>query len=494
MFSRIVRLVCIASLIVAIGACQTPGSGGGTSPIPPQIGPLTVNGQIWANDPLSIDFSRHDLVPESAGTVGINDLLFSNPFSFQVQIRYQFPGNGIEIRENGVPLPILPARTNTKSRASRIAPVNVIDPVTGQVTVRAGTVTEWDWPLPANMIARGVPPPDKSSYSLELIQTCGTRLNPSGGPCANPDTIMLLTISPPTRPADPVQGSTFLYKLIEKGSGSFAGSTAVTDIKAIFIRRGSCQIRSLLLQPAQGKAGELGTADFETSDCRRVVLTVDNEPNPVFDRTAQVFAEAVIDTRKFALPRRTSVGVTLRAYDSAHPESTSLRRTIQIDPCSISATHPQCPADCSANPNDPRCPVNCIASPGNPRCGPCTANASNPRGDETQFDVGMYCPAFATLNVAIFGCTLDAAKQAYPPNAGCVYTTISGTPVGTPAACPGGGQKTLFDMCLSCPVTGSPPALEYKGISDVCTLDEAKQKAIDSLKPRVCTFLKPGTC
>ena len=492
MFVFFVRLVFLALAAASLVACQTTGGGTGTAPIAPGVGPLTVNAAIWPNEPLTVYFSDHGTQTESVGTVAISDLFFANPFAFQVQLRYQLAAVGFEILENGVSIPLLQARTNTKSRPSKVAPVDVIDPITGQVTVRAGTVTEWDWPFPATMLPRGVPPTDKSSYSIELINTCGNRLNPSGGPCANPDAIILLTISPTTRPNNPTHGQIFTYTLVEKGSGNFSGNTATSILKAIFIEPNKCRIRSLILQPTIGKAETLETASFETTDCRRVQLKVSSEQNALFDRVAPTFADNVIDSRGFVLPKVLSVTATLTAHDSMQRAVMRTER-VNIDACSISATHPQCPANCTANPGDARCPANCTATPSDPRCvSACPRTTDNPSGAEIAWNTGMYCGTFQTIPVTIYGCTFAAAAQAYPPQFGCSYTTITGTPVGT---CPSGLPVQNFDVCLSCTQAGSTAVkLESALVRDACTLDIAKQSAIDARLPRTCTFVSAGRC
>ena len=430
MFACIYRLTFLALATASLVACQTPG-GTGTAPIAPGVGPLSVNAEIWPNDPLTVYFSDHVAQAESARTVAINDLYFANRFAYQVQLRYQLAATGFEILENGVAIPLLQARTNTKSRPSKVAPVDVLDPVTGQVITRAGTVTEWDWPLPASMLPRGVPPPDKSSYSIELINTCGNRLNPSGGPCTNPDAIILLTISPGTRPNNPTHGQIYTYTLVEKGTGNFSGNTATSILKAIFIEPNKCRIRSLILQPTIGKAETLETASFETTDCRRVQLKVSSEQVALFDRVAPSFADNVIDARGFVLPKVLSVSATVTAHDAMLRPVVRTER-VNIDACSISATHPQCPANCTANPGDARCPANCTATPNDPRCASaCPRTTDNPSGAEKSWNIGMYCGTFQTIPVLITGCTFAAAEAAYPPQAGCSYTTITGTPVGT---------------------------------------------------------------
>lgn len=500
MFSKAFQFTYLAVLFFSLIGCQTTGAGGGTSPLPPTIGPVTENGSIWANEPLTVYFSDHGTVNEYFHTVSMNDLYFANPYAFQVQLRYQFPAVGLEIQEKGVTIPIMQARTNTKSRPSKVAQTDVIDPVTGQVKIRAGTVTEWDWPLPANisppgatpMSPRGVPPTDKSSYTIEMVNSCAGKPVSSGALCNNPGTILLLTISPPTVPANPVHGQVFEYTLIEKGSGHYANNIATTPIKAIYIRPNKCQIRNLILQPTTGKAGDLAAANFEATDCRRVTLNVSSEQNALFDRVAPTYADNVIDSRNFLLPRTLSVTAKLTAYD-AMLKSVSRSGTIQIDPCSISATHSQCPVNCTTTPNDSRCPANCTANPSDPRCvSACPRTTDNPNGESKPWNTGMYCGTFQTIPTTLYGCTFAEAQQAYPPPLGCVYTTITGTPVGE---CASGLPKQNFDMCLSCTTQGSPtPILESTVVRDMCTLDQAKQSAIDSRKPRSCSFVSVGHC
>lgn len=475
---KLLRLVLLILSACALAACQTPGPGAGTSPLPPTVGPLTVNATIWPNEPLTLNFSNHGSLTEAANTVALNDLYFANPHAFQVQLGYQFPTAGFEIQQNGVALALLQPRTNTKSRLSKV------DPVTGRAI-------EWDWPLPSQMLPRGVPPSDKSSYSIELVNTCVGRIDPAGNPCATPGAVLLLTISPPTRPANPVHGQVFEYTLIEKGSGSYSGNMATTVIKAVYIQPGQCTIRSLLLQPTTGKAGEVATADFEANGCRRV--TVKAGSDVLFDRVAPVFADNIIDSRKFALPKSLSVTVAVTAVDSMLRGPARRSESISIDPCSISPTHPQCPVNCATTPGNPRCPANCTANPSDPRCQTyCPRTTANPNGDYLAWDTGMYCGTFQTIPTKVFGCTYAEAIQAFPPQYGCVYTSITGTPVGE---CSNGLPKQDFDMCLSCTAPGSMTATnEYAVVRNSCALDQAKDAAIDSRRPRTCQFVRAGTC
>jgi len=478
MRAQFLRIVLFILSFSALVACQTTAPGGGTSPLPPTVGPLTVNTTIWPNEPLTLYFSNHGTLTEAANTVALNDLYFANPYAFQIQLGYQFPAAGFEIRQNGVTLASMQPRTNTKSRPSRI------DPATGRVV-------EWDWPLPGQMNPRGVPPSDKSSYSIELVNTCAGRIDPAGNPCASPSATLLLTISPPTRPAPPTHGQTFEYTLVEKGSGNYAGNIATTVIKAVYIQPGQCTNRSLLLQPTTGKAGDIATVDFEATGCRRVTLKAGSDV--LFDRVAPVFADHVVDSRRFALPKNLSVTVTLTAQDSMLRGPAPRSGVIRIDPCSISPTHSQCPVNCTASPTDSRCPANCTATPNDPRCRTaCPRTTANPNGEYLGWDTGMYCGTFQIIPTKVYGCTYAEAIQAFPPPFGCVYTTITGTPVGE---CGNGLPKQDFDLCLSCTAAGSTSAVnEYAVVRGACSLDQAKDSAIESRRPRSCQFVRAGTC
>ncbi|WP_049628938.1 hypothetical protein [Cellvibrio sp. pealriver] len=476
MFSSALQFVSIMLVAITLLGC-TP-TGGGKSPLPPTIGPTLVNGTIWPNEPLTVYFSDHGTQTESVNTVALNDLYFANPYAFQIQLGYQFPALGFEIQENGNTLSIMPARTNTKSRPSKIDPNN-------------GRVLEWDWPYPANMVARGQPPTSTSSYSIETVNTCAGRLASGNAPCSNPGAILLLTISPPTQPAKPTHGQVFEYTLIEKGSGNYSGQIATTVIRAIYIEPNRCQIRNLLLQPTTGKAGEVVTAEFEATDCRRVKLTAGSDL--LFDRVAPTFADNIIDSRRFALPKTTSITVRVDAFDSMMRSAAPRSGRVNIDPCSISATHPQCPLNCTATPNDSRCPANCTANPNDPRCAtPCPRTTDNPNGEYKAWDTGMYCGTFQIIPTKISGCTFDAAKQSFPPPLGCVYTTITGKPIGE---CTSGLPKQDFDMCLSCTAQGSTtPTKEYVVERNACSLNDARDSAINARRPRSCVFVSAGLC
>lgn len=104
----------------------------------------------------------------------------------------------------------------------------------------------------------------------------------------------------------------------------------------------------------------------------------------------------------------------------------------------------------------------------------------------------MYCGTFQVIPTKLFGCTFAEAQQAFPPPFGCVYTTITGTPVGE---CSSGIPKQSFDMCLSCtPAGGTGASFEYAVVPDACSFEQAKNTAIDSRKPRSCGFVQMGTC
>lgn len=470
------RFVAALSTLLFLAACQTPGSGGGTRPLPPTIGPAAVDAKFWQNEPLTVYFSRHSISAQPSQTYFLNDLYFANPYAFQIQLGYQFPANGIEILENGAPIALMPARANTKSYAVR-------DPATGQII-------RWDYPPPSLAQPRGVPPPDRSSYSLELIETCMGRVQTSGNTCPSPQPIMLLTISPPTRPAGPTHGQTFQYTLVEKGSGTYSGDHATTTVKAIYIEPGQCAIRSLLAQPPTGRAGEAVTASFEAVNCRRVTLKAENDI--LYDRISPAFADNVVDSRSFVLPKRLTATVTLSARDAMEKGPNSRTATVQVDPCSISPTHAQCPINCTTTPNDPRCPPNCTANPTDPRCRTqCPRTADNPDGEFKTWDTNIYCN-FVTTPTKIQGCTFDEAQRTFPPPFGCVYTTVTGTPVGE---CPSGLPKQNYDLCLSCAgASGGPATREYVVVPDACSLDAAKESAVSARLPRTCQFVGPGMC
>lgn len=104
----------------------------------------------------------------------------------------------------------------------------------------------------------------------------------------------------------------------------------------------------------------------------------------------------------------------------------------------------------------------------------------------------MYCGTFQVIPQTIYGCTFAEAKQNFPPAYGCVYTTITGAPVGE---CPNGVPKNDYDMCLSCKAPGASTATsEYVVIRSACSLNEAKETAISSRVPSTCVFVKPGMC
>jgi hypothetical protein len=486
MFYQSIKPVLLFVALLILNGCQTPGPG--VSPKPPTIGPAAVNGTFWVNEPLTVYFSNHGTMVETNSTVPMNDLYFTNPYAFQVQLGYQFPRAGFEVQQNNAALQVMAARTNSKSRPSQVAQADVLD-ANGNVIVRAGTVTAWDWPFAATMLARGTPPTDKNSYSIELVNTCNGRIDALGNACTNPDAMMLLTMSPPTQPAAPVDGQVFDYTLVEKGTGNYSNNIATTPVKAIYVQPNNCAIRNLIA-PATGKAGDAVTIEFETTHCRRVKLDV--AQNVLFDEIAPAHAADVNTSRRYTLPKQLSVAIKLTATDAVN-KSVTRSATIHVDPCSISPTHAQCPVNCTANPNDSRCPPNCTATPNDPRCASaCPRTSTNPNGELLAWQTNEYCPSFTTIPVTLYGCTFDEAKQAYPPNFGCVYTTITGAPIGE---CSSGLPKQNYDMCLSCTAQGGGAStLETATARDMCSLGDAKDAAINARKPRDCTFVSVGHC
>jgi hypothetical protein len=217
---RITPLVFPLSLALLFPGCHHSGSG--TSPLPPTIGPIAVNGDFWKDEPLIVYFSSHDTVPETTLTTVQNDLFFANPNAFQVQLSYQVLDTGFEIQEGGVALTSMAARTNSQSRP---------------IVSSTGVVTGYTWPLPSVMADRGKPPKDKGSYSIEAANTCngshGTPylpdVNASQSPCPGSSAIVLLTISPPILPAAPTHGHKFAYSLVEKGSGIFKSRPIIAE-------------------------------------------------------------------------------------------------------------------------------------------------------------------------------------------------------------------------------------------------------------------------
>lgn len=476
--TSIVSILVVASLTL-LSACTTPGGNGGLTPQPPTIGDRMVNAQQWLNEPLTVYFSNHGTIPENANTVGQNDLFFQNPFAFQVQLTYQFPTNGFVLQNStGNVLTQLPARANTQS-----API--VDPANGKVI-------GYTWPSPSHMQPRIAVPKDEVSYSIELVNTCSGQIVNSSNKCSSPSAIMLLTISPPTTPAVPTNGQEFDFNLIEKGSGTHLTETKTTSIKAFFIQPNQCVIRNLFLQPSTGKAGNVGTVTFAADGCKRVQLSIGGQSNPLSDAVTTGTSGSVSNSLQFQIPKQISETATLNVWDAMQKKSTKTA-TMSIDPCSISPTHPQCPVNCPANPNDSRCAYDCTVHPNLPSCqAACPKTTDNPTGELKAWPTGEYCGTFQIIPVTIYGCTLDAAKQAYPPNYGCVYTTTSGTPVGN---CPNGQPQQNFEFCLSCADTGGAnQGFETVRASNACSLNDAEKAAISARLPRTCAFVSEGQC
>lgn len=460
MSSRIAVLLFLTILVTFLVGCQTSGPGGGTAPLPPTVGPLTHNATFWPADPQTVYFSYHTSVPETAHTGGQDDLYFANPYSFQLELHYQALSVGFEIQENGTPIALLVARTNTDTGQSQRVP-------------------------------RGVPPADKSSYSIDIMNTCMGQTTLSQLPCASPGAILLLTISPPRLPAAPTAGQAFQYTLVEKGSGSFSSQTATTSLKAVYVAPGKCTISNWYVTPITGKLGDVITANFETDGCKKVTLTAGSDTLLV--HLAPGYADHVMDFRKFGLPQELSILASVQAVDAMQRPALTRSTSIPVDPCSLGALgKATCPVNCTATPNDARCPANCTATSTDPRCvTQCPRTTDNPSGAFKGWSTGEICGLFVMPDQTIYGCTLAQAEMNYPPVYGCVYTATTGKPVGD---CPSGAPLQDFDMCLSCTAPGSMGTTAEYATVKACSLDAAKQPAIDAHKPATCVFVHPGTC
>ena len=505
------RFACIALLFAsALTSCAT------SQPGPPP-GWSVVDTDTNANSPgytpgqarttvffSMIPWQSNDAHQANFASGWRNDALVGNPYSFQVRVAGgQLLSDGLILRSvaTGQELPVVQARVNT---SRNVGPPDPSDPYQRPT----GTMLYYPSPGQAGFVTR--PTLSMSaSYSIELVQTCRGDLqytdlrcpaqpggDPNGAQAAT-DVATVLTISPARTPSVPQHGDKFEYELLARNAN---GETA-TRITAIYVAPGSCTIQNLLANPNSGNAGDRIMVEWFVSHCYQMLVKTDDPAlNTLYFR--KVAARDVAsepdfnDSRPYTLPKRLSVRFTLQAADAMGRSPTSRQVTVNVDPCSISKTHPQCPTRCQATPAPSDCP-----QPPTPVCPVGTGDADR---QFKQFNFEVLCStgggtAFRKPE-SEWACTEAEARQAVNNRQvlNCAVVQPTGewvTPTGettTGPECPGGATKVDWQFCLACSAATGP--VYTTETRKACFLAEAVDLAKANRPGQSCWMEKQGAC
>ncbi len=435
----------------------------------------------------------------------VNDVLAGNPYSFQLGVNGgQFLTDGLRVREPGVLDPStgkgrilqsFPPRVNLGENCGpngRRATPGVVSPPRD-----ASIQCFWD-PGQAQFISRPTLPLDRASYSVELAASCRGSLQYINMSCPpdQVDTKTVLTLSPPRVPSMPQHGQKFEYELV---SGTGTRETA-TKFTAVYVQPGLCTIDNLLA-PVNAKAGDQINVQWFVRNCNRIQVSVD-DPNQTilhYEGLQDPMLASVPtfnSSRPYLVPARDRVTITLEARDALGQVT---KRTVQVnvDPCSISKTHPRCPTRCQAEPAPRDCP-----QPPAPQC-PVGQGDENRQSKNYTFEV--LCSLGGGLAERRLesspGCTEAAARQSVNNRLtlGCAVVKIVGPAAPDPTEgmtpvpeCMGGAMKRNWEFCLRCSSQNGP--ISNTQTVNACFLNDAVEKAKLNYPTQACWLQNQGRC
>ncbi len=416
----------------------------------------------------------------------MNDVLVGNPYSFQLRVDGgNFLNGGLLVRDgaSGQMLTSTPPRVN---HGENCGP-NGHRPL-GGTTATADATRQCYYnpgeqprdPNAVGFIARPVLPQTVATYSAELVPSCQGRLQYLDMRCASQtDAVTVLTLSPPLRPSAPVHGRKFDYELMSRNNIG----DSVTPFSAIYVEPGRCRIDNFFIAPTSGDATDRVTAEWFVRDCYSVVVKTDDPAVPILysnqvTAANQASEPSFNDSRPYLLPKRATVIMTLEARDALGTRVTRTAR-VTVDPCSISATSPQCPTRCQATPAPAGCP-----QPPQPVCAVGEGDADR---QPKLFTFEILCntgggTAFRREESEP-ACTEAAARQSIQNRQvlGCGVVKLVGdqapnpTDPMTPPTCMGGAMPKDWEFCLACS-SQSGPVLSTE-TKNACFLPDAVEAA-----------------
>jgi hypothetical protein len=310
------------------------------------------------------------------------------------------------------------------------------------------------------------------------------------------DAKAVLTLSPPRAPSVPQHGQKFEYELV---SGTGTRETA-TKFTAVYVQPGLCTIDNLLA-PVNAKAGDQINVQWFVRNCNRIQVSVDDPSQTILHYEGLqdpklASAPTFNGSRPYLVPARDRVTITLEARD-ALGKVTKRTTQVNVEPCSISKTHPSCPTRCQAEPAPSNCP-----QPPAPQC-PVGEGDENRQMKNYTFEV--LCNrggGLADRRVESQpGCTEAAARQSVNNRLtlGCGVVKIIGPAAPNPSGgmtpvpeCMGGAMKRNWEFCLSCSDQSGP--IRSTQTVNACFLTDAVEQAKRSYPTQACWLQNQGRC
>lgn len=434
----------------------------------------------------------------------MNDVLVGNPYSFQIRMDGgNFLNGGLILRDPGTgqEFSAIQPRVNYGENCGP----NGHRQFGGTTPQTADSSKQCFYdpgeiphdPSAVGFITRPVLPQNTTSYSVELVSSCDGRLQYTDMTCPPPrktDAVTVLTISPPVRPSSPTHGQKFSYNLVARNN---VGDSE-TALSAVYVEPKRCKIDNFFINPAQGNAGDRATAEWFVRDCYSVQLTTSDPAAPVLYSAKTSLPNAASeaqfnDTRPYVLPKRLEVTMTLEARDAL---GTLTKKTARVDvsPCSISTTHPQCPSRCQTTPLPADCP-----RPPTPVCNPGEGDANR---QHTQFNFEVLCSVGTPFKKyeSEWSCTEEQARQSVNnrQTLGCAVVKATGpwvTPGGgttTQPACIGGATPKGWKFCLACSSQSGP--IRTPETRTACFLNDAVDAAKLNYPTQTCWLNNQGDC
>jgi hypothetical protein len=442
----------------------------------------------------------------------MNDVLVEGEFAFQVEVSgAQFFSGGLILKDvaTGRELTARQARVNRSfdcgpplPRPAPPADPNSPPPPPAPPPQPSSSVQCYHNPGSSRFVPRPALPTNETSYTIELVQVCRGQLRYTdlrcpaaqngdpNGPQAPLDAVLLLTISPPTAPAKPAHGQKFEYELISR---TRAGETP-TRLTAIYVEPGRCTLQSLQATPIKGPVGAQVNVQWFAQDCRSIEIRTNDPGTPVLSSQIAPADAASLPSLNGSRPFQLgSDALTVRFTAVAHDSMGRLggQRTaaVEVEPCSISKTHPRCETRCQATPAPAGCP-----QPPPPACPVGEGDANRQLRNFEVSALCVYGPQWSENRVVTEpACTEQQAQQSVKAQLGPSCTVATGRPVSQ--ECPNGAMKRDWKFCLRCAASApNSLAVTHDETAKACYLPDAVEMAKRNRPNNICWLQNEGAC
>jgi hypothetical protein len=411
-----------------------------------------------------------------------NDVLVSNPYSFQVIVSGgNFLNGGLILRDvaTGQEIQVTAPRVNHSFDCG------------ASLSAQPNTIQCFRDPGSSSFVQRPTLPTNTASYSVELVESCKGVLkytdlrcpvvaSKPNGPQASTDAVTVLTISPPISPSVPIQGQKFDYDLVSRNSNGDKS----TRIRAVYVTPSLCKIDDLVLIPTSVASGSVGNAgdviqvEWRAQNCFQSRVTTNDPDAPSLDYWQVAQSDEASESNEsrsvaYLLPKIMEVDFKLEASD-AMERSVTLTRKQKVSACSVDPQSTDCPTRCSTVPKPPGCPT--LPPPS------CPVGQGDTNRQALQFSFTILCSGSNTTHQETdYGCTKDDALQAAknrwqgsncaPTGMGVLTSPDSGGTMPPAQACMNSATEQDWKVCLMCGTTSSTLTIK------ACSLDDATAKA-----------------